>query len=137
MRHLALLLPLSVALAGCATSGPGDGSILIETAVQGRLLTGVACTVSSKTGSWRVITPATVNPGRAYGDLHVLCSQPGYRTAEVVYPAMAVGGSGSGVGLGLGGGGGNVGFGVGLNFPFRSGSAAAYPSRITVELNPL
>lgn len=101
MRHLALLLPLSVALAACATSGPGDGSILIETAAQGRSLTGVPCTVASNAGSWKVITPGTVNPGRANGELHVLCSQPGYRTAEVVYPAMAVGGSGSSVGLGL------------------------------------
>lgn len=137
MRHLALLLPLSVALAGCATTGPGDGSILIETTVQGRLLTGVACTVASSAGSQKIITPARVNPGRAYGDLHVLCSQSGYRTVEVVYQARGVGTSGTSVGIGLGGGGGNLGFGVGLNFPVGSVGGTAYPARIAVEMNPL
>jgi len=95
------------------------------------------CTVSSNTGSWKIITPARLNPGRANGDLHVLCQQPGYRTAEVVYRAMATGSGGSGVGIGLGGSGGNVGFGVGLNFPVGSAGAAAYPARITVEMNRL
>lgn len=134
MRHLILLLP--VALAACATAGPNDGTILVEAAAQGRLLTGVACTVSSNAGSWKIITPARVNPGRANGDLHVLCNQPGYRAAEVVYRATGVGASGSSVGVGLGGGGGNLGFGVGLNFPVNSGGGAAYPARITVEMNP-
>ncbi|NMM36977.1 MAG: hypothetical protein HHJ09_05585 [Glaciimonas sp.] len=137
MRHLNLLLPLSVALAACATSGLGDDAILIETSAQGRLLTGVACTVANNAGNWKIITPAKVNPGRANGDLHVLCSQSGYRTAEVVYQAAGVGTSGSSVGIGLGSGGGNVGFGVGLNFPVHSGGGAAYPARITVEMNPL
>lgn len=135
MRHLTLLLPL--ALAACAVARPDDGIILIETAVQGRLLTGIACTVSSNAGSWKIITPARLNPGRANGDLHVLCKQPGYRTTEVVYRPMVTGSGGSGVGLGLGGGGGNVGFGVGLNFPVGSAGAAAYPARITVEMTPL
>ncbi|MDP3843758.1 MAG: hypothetical protein Q8Q81_14495 [Oxalobacteraceae bacterium] len=66
----------------------------------------------------------------------MLCSQTGYRSAEVVYQALGVGASGSSVGIGLGGSGGNVGFGVGLNFPVSSGRTA-YPARITVEMKPL
>lgn len=134
MRRPTLLLPL--ALVACASAGPGDGAILIEAAAQGRLLTGVPCTVSSNAGSWKIITPAKVYPGDSGGDLHVLCSQTGYRSAEVVYQALGVGASGSSVGIGLGGSGGNVGFGVGLNFPVSSGGAA-YPARITVEMKPL
>ncbi|MEO6353131.1 MAG: hypothetical protein ABI575_00635 [Oxalobacteraceae bacterium] len=134
MRLLTLLLPL--ALVACATAESGDDGILIETAVQGRLLTGVACTVSSNAGYWKIITPARVYPGGIRGDLRVLCSQSGYRTAEVVYQALGVGASGSSVGIGLGGGGGNVGFGVGLSFPVNSGRAAT-PTRITVEMRPL
>lgn len=134
MRRLTLLLPL--ALVACAAAGPGDGAILIEAAAPGRLLTGVACTVSSNAGSWKIITPASVYPGSSGDDLHVLCSQTGYRSAEVVYQALGVGASGSSVGIGLGGSGGNVGFGVGMNFPVNSGGAA-YPARITVEMKPL
>lgn len=134
MRRLTLLLPL--ALVACAAAGPGDGAILIEAAAQVRLLTGVACTVSSNAGSWKIITPARVYPGGSGGDLHVLYSQTGYRSAEVVYQAFGVAASGSSVGIGLGGSGGNVGFGVGLNFPVNSGRTA-YPARITVEMKPL
>ena len=137
MRRLTLLLPL--ALVACAAAGPGDGAILIEAEAQGRLLTGVPCTVSSNAGSWKIITPAKVYPGDSGGDLHVLCSQTGYRSAEVVYQVLGVGASGSSVGIGLGGSGGSggdVGFGVGLNFPVSSGGAA-YPARITVEMKPL
>lgn len=132
MRQLILLLP--IAIAACATTGSSGGNIAIETASRGQALAGATCTVSAGTGSWNVTTPATVNIGSASGDLRVVCNKDGYRTSEMIFkPSSPLGSS---VGLGVGGGGGNVGVGVGLNFPISLGGGT-YPSRVTVDLNPL
>ena len=131
MRHLILLLPL--AIVGCATTGSNGGVITVETASRGQTLAGANCVVSTASGNWNVVTPASLNIGDASGDLRVLCNKDGYRTSEMVYrPSNPYGSS---VGLGVGGGGGNVGVGVGLNFPIRLGGGS-YPSRVTVDLNP-
>lgn len=130
MRYLILLLP--VALAACATTGSGGG-IAIETASRGQPLPGANCVVSTNSGNWNIVTPATVAVGSGSGDLRVICKKDGYRTSEVLFRPS--GPWGSNVGLGIGGGGGNVGVGVGLNFPISVGGGT-YPSRITVDLNP-
>lgn len=133
MRHLTLLS--IVLLAGCATTRLGDGRILIETSSQGEPLIAAHCVVKTDGGTWNLTTPAEVVIAIADGDLHVACSKIGYRTAEVVYKAPP------GVGLpsmGSGAGGGGIGLGVGLNFPMSVGDkSAAYPSRVTVELERL
>ncbi|HEY8606361.1 MAG TPA: hypothetical protein VIM12_04505 [Noviherbaspirillum sp.] len=132
MRHLILLLP--IALAACATTGAGGGGMSIETTSRGQAVTGASCMVSTNAGSWNVVTPATLEGVSANGDLRVVCNKEGYRTSEVLYrPSNPLG---SNVGLGVGGGGGHVGVGVGLNFPIRVGGGS-YPSRVTVDLNPL
>jgi len=132
MRHH-LILFLSVALAACATTGSGGGNIAIETLSQGQPVAGADCAVSTGAGNWRVTTPASVNVGRASGDLRVVCQKPGYRASELVMQPSSP--AGSSVGLGVGGGGGNVGVGVGLNLPVRLGGGT-YPSRVNVELTP-
>lgn len=131
MRHLILLLPL--AIAACATTGSSEGVIAIETASRGQALAGASCAVSTGSGNWNVITPASVNVGSASGDLRVLCNKDGFRTSEIVFrPSNPYGSS---MGVGVGGGGGNVGVGVGLSFPIRFGGGT-YPSRVTVDMNP-
>lgn len=131
MRHLILLVPF--ALAACATTGSGGSGMTIETVSGGQQVAGASCTVSTNSGTWNVMTPATLEGVAANGDLRVLCNKSGYRTSEVIHrPSNPLGSS---VGLGAGGGGGNVGVGVGLNFPIRVGGGK-YPSRVTVELNP-
>ena len=133
MRHLALLLV--ALLAGCAAMGSGDGRISIETRSQGEPLTAARCVVKTDGGTWRLTSPAEVVIAVADGDLHVACSKPGYRTAEVVYKAPP------GVGLptmGGGAGGGGIGLGPGVSFPIRIGDkSAAYPSRVMVDLERL
>lgn len=132
MRHLILLVP--IALAACATTGSGGDGMAIETVSRGEQVTGASCSVSTNAGTWNVVTPASLQGISANGDLRVLCNKPGYRTSEVIHrPSNPLGSS---VGLGVGSGGGNVGVGVGLNFPIRVGGGH-YPSRVTVELNPL
>lgn len=132
MRHLILLLP--IALAACATTGSSGGNIAIETVSRGQPVTGAQCLVSTNAGNWNIVTPTTVNVGSASGDLRVVCNKEGYRPSEAIFrPYSPVGSS---VGIGAGGGGRNLGVGVGLNFPVLLGGGT-YPSRVTVELNPL
>jgi hypothetical protein len=133
MRSLILLSTL--ALAACATTGTGN-SITIETASKGQPLPGVNCAVRTNSGSWNIVTPATVGLGSTNGDLRVLCDKPGYRTSEFVFTPTGHYGSGSSVGIGLGGGGGHVGFGVGLSMPVSFGSSGGYPSKVTIDMNP-
>ncbi len=132
MRYLFLLLPL--ALSACATGAGTDGGIQVETTSRGQALAGAVCVVKSSTGTSSITTPGRVVIGNARGDLSVVCDKPGYRTSEFVYRPAS--GSGSNVGIGLGGGGGHAGIGLGLNFPISVG-AGAYPSRVTVDMNPL
>lgn len=130
-----ILIPfLSLAIAGCATTGAGSGEIAVDATSKGQALAGASCVVRTGAGSWNVITPAVVNVGGASGDLQVVCDKPGYRTSELVY-RPSTGSSGSNVGIGLGGGGSHVGVGVGLSMPISSGGGR-YPSRVTIDMNP-
>jgi len=132
MRQLTLL-SIVVILAGCATTGSGDGHIIIETSSQGQPLTAARCVVKTDGATWNLTTPTDVVISVADGDLHVACSKVGYRTAEVVYKAPP------GVGLpnmGLGGSG--LGMGMDLRLPVNLGDKnVAYPSRVMVELERL
>ena len=99
----------------------------------GQPLPGASCTVSTASGSWNVVTPATVQIGSPNGDLHVVCNKDGFRTSELLFKPSST--SGSSLGLGVGGGGGHVGVGLGMSMPITMGSGS-YPSRVSVELNP-
>jgi hypothetical protein len=131
MRRLLYVLPF--ALAACATSGTGNGNIAIETTAGGQSLPGASCIVTTNSGRWNVVTPATAPVGSASGDLRVLCNKAGYRASEVVYRPSTP--TNSNVGLGIGGGSGNVGVGLGFGIPIGLGGGR-YPSTITVEMNP-
>ncbi len=132
MRYPVLLL--SLALSACATTGPQERGILVETAVNGQPLDGTRCTVSTAAGSWNVVTPARLDVGAPSGDLRVVCDRPGFRTAETIYRAYAVGG-GPNIGFGLAGGSGGLGTSIGMSFPFSQGGAQ-YPARIRVDMFP-
>jgi hypothetical protein len=129
MRYLVLIW--TFAIAACATMGSGNGNIAIDTASNGQPVTDANCEVRAGSGNWNVITPATAPVGNTYGDLRVVCSKSGYRSAEVVYRPSSP--SNSNIGIGIGGG--HVGVGLGFGIPISFGGRA-YPSRITVELTP-
>jgi hypothetical protein len=131
MRCLIYAFPLF--LAACATSGPGGGTVAIETTAGGQALPGANCAVSTNSGRWNVITPGSAPVGSASGDLRVLCSKNGYRASEVVYRPSTP--TNSNVGIGIGGGSGHVGVGLGFGIPIGLGGGT-YPSTITVEMNP-
>lgn len=131
MRRLIYVLPF--VLAACATSGPGNGNIAVETTAGGQSLTGANCTVSTNSGRWNVVTPGSAPVGSASGDLRVLCNKAGYRASEVVYRPSTP--TNSNVGIGIGGGSGHVGVGLGFGIPIGLGGGR-YPSTITVEMNP-
>lgn len=133
MRYPVLLL--SLALVGCAATGPEQRGIAIETAAGGQALAGTKCTVSTAAGSWNVVTPTVVDVGTPSGDLRVVCERPGFRTAETIHRAYAQGG-GSSVGFGIGGGSRGAGASIGMNMPL-GGGALNYPARIRVDMNPL
>ena len=131
MRHLILLLPLGIA--ACATTGSSNGVIAVETVSGGQPVTGANCAVSTGSGNWNVVTPASLNIGSANGDLRVVCNKDGFRTSEIIFrPSNPYGSS---MGVGVGGGGSNVGVGVGLSFPVRFGGGT-YPSKVAVDMNP-
>jgi hypothetical protein len=130
VRYLILVLPLI--LSACATTGSGNGSVLVETTSNGQALPGANCNVTTGAGNWAVVSPATVPVGSASGDLRIICNKAGYRTSEVVYRPSSP--TNSSIGIGIGGGG-RVGVGVGFGIPIALG-AGGYPSKITVEMNP-
>jgi hypothetical protein len=130
VKYLPVLL--SCLATACATTGPADGSITIDTASRGQALPGANCLVSTGAGSWNVVTPATVMVGNAGGDLRILCNRNGYRSSEVLYRPSSP--TNSNIGIGIGGGSGHVGVGLGFGFPIAFGGG--YPSRITVDMNP-
>jgi hypothetical protein len=132
MRYAICLLPLL--LTACASGGWGDGRVAISTASNGQEFGGAVCTVMNNAGSWNVTTPASIQTGRAEGELRIVCNKPGYRTSELRLPPY--GQSASSMGVGLGGGSGGVGVGLGFSLPIASGGGS-YPPRIVVNMHPL
>jgi len=131
-----LILLSTLALAACATMGGGN-SLTVATVSKGQPVTGVNCNVRTAAGSWNVVPPATIALGDTNGDLRIVCDKPGYRTSEFVFTPTGSYGMPGSIGIGLGGGGGHVGFGVGLGFPVAiGGSRGAYPTQVTMDMNP-
>lgn len=131
-----------VLLTGCASTPPRDGRVEILTTTKSQALQGAECLVETGAGKWNVTTPASVQTGKAQGDLRVVCNKEGYRTSEVVFRSgsRAAGVPGATrVGVGVGGGfGGYSGVGVSLGFGFPlSGSGSDYPAQVVVDMTPL
>lgn len=134
MRYPVLLL--SLALAACATTGPEQRGILIETTARGEPLAGTPCTVSTAAGQWNIVTPVRLDVGEPSGDLRVVCERKGFRTAETIHRGFAPTGAGPTVGFGIGGGSRHTGASIGMSVPFGR-TAVQYPARVRVDMNPL
>ncbi len=127
-------LSLSLLLGACATGGQGDGRVSIATASNGQEFGGANCVVITGSGSWNVVTPATLQLGEANGELRIVCNRIGYRTSELRLPPYGQA-SGSSMGVGLGGGSGGVGVGLGFSLPIMTGGGS-YPPRVVVNMYP-
>lgn len=139
-RYLILAFTAPVLLGACSsTPQRPEGQIEILTTAQGAPLTGAECTVDTGGGSWKLVTPATVNVGEPRGDLRVVCQRAAYRASEVL--VRAPGGYMPGstrVGVGVGGGfGGHSGVGLSLGFGFPlGGSRPRYPAQVVLDMTP-
>jgi len=81
---VALVAILGVALSGCASIIKGDSqSIAITTPPT----TGANCILSSKEGSWTVISPGAVTVDKSKDDVQVRCSKPGWQDAASTIPS--------------------------------------------------
>ena len=136
LQHaLAALLPLW--LGACAVAPPGQPGILLETAVRGQPVAGATCAASIGPVHWDVTTPAVLALGDARGELRIVCEKPGFRTSELIFRSDSGGsfGAASGVSAGFGSGVYGSGLGLGLSFPL-GGTAAHFPKRLVIDLNP-
>jgi uncharacterized membrane protein YfcA len=91
--------------------------------------------VVTGSGSWNIVTPATLQLGEANDELRIICNRAGYRTSEVRLPPYYGQASGSSMGVGLGGGSGGVGVGFGFSMPIMTGGGR-YPPHVVVNMYP-
>jgi len=127
-------LSLLLLLGACATGGQGDGRVSFATASNGYEFGGANCVVQTGSGSWNIVTPATLQLGDANGELRIICNRRGYRTSELRLPPYGQS-SGKSMGVGLGGGSGGVGVGLGFSLPIMTGGGS-YPPRVVVNMYP-
>lgn len=115
-----------VSASGCATVvSSGTQKIDVKTASQGQEVRGARCELKNDKGAWRVVTPAQVEVGKAFGELNVACTKPGYEAGTLVVKSST---SGSNFG--------NLIFGgaVGFIVDAKSGNGYKYPELLTIEL---
>jgi hypothetical protein len=133
MRRLIYILPFM--LGACASTGPNNGNVAIQTVSNGQNVEGANCVVSNNAGQWNITTPASAPVGSPDGTLRVLCNKAGYAASEVLYQPSYGSSSGASVGLGVGSWGSHSGGSVGIGLPIGGFGRSGYPSTITVEMN--
>lgn len=115
-----------ISASGCATVvSSGSQKINVKTTAQGQEVKGARCELKNDKGAWKVVTPASVEVGKAFGELNLLCKKPGFEDGTLVVKSST---SGSNFGnLILGGA-------VGFIVDAKSGNGYKYPELLTVEL---
>ena len=122
---LAAIAACAVALSGCATIIKGSTqSIAISTAP----VNGANCTLSSKEGSWIVVTPGVATVGKTKQDITIRCSKEGYQDAVSTIPSDFQGWTLGNILLG-----GIIGVGVDA----ATGAMNEYPHTFNVPMYPL
>jgi hypothetical protein len=128
MKKIALsALALTITLSGCASiTGTTGQSISIMTKEQnGKEVSGVACDLSNKRGTWFLTTPGSVAIHRSNDDLQVTCKKDGLEPGRV---AVVSDTKGSMFGNILFGG------GIGAIVDHSNGSAYEYPNLVQVVM---
>ena len=128
MKKIALpALALTITLSGCASiTGTTGQSISIMTKEQnGKEVSGVACDLSNKRGTWFLTTPGSVAIHRSNDDLQVTCKKDGLEPGRV---AVVSDTKGSMFGNILFGG------GIGAIVDNSNGSAYEYPNLVQVVM---
>lgn len=116
----------ALGLGGCASIVNGTSQVL---SVITPPVKDANCELTNSKGSFYVAhTPGTISVHRAYGDMHVKCTKPGYEDAMIIVKSttkkMAFG---------------NILFGgvIGAGVDMANGAAYNYPEQIVVPMRPL
>ena len=76
LASLAALAALGIALSGCATIIKGTTQSIAVTTPP---VEGATCTLTSKEGSWTVVTPGVAKVHKTKDDIQARCVKPGYQ----------------------------------------------------------
>jgi len=124
-RALLAVVAIGFLLPGCASIVRGSSqSILITTPPT----TGADCILTSRRGSWSVITPGAVRVSKSKEDVTVTCTKDGYEEAVASIPSEFEGWTV-----------GNIVFGglIGLGVDAATGAINNYPNAFQVRMTPV
>jgi hypothetical protein len=125
MSSIAAVAALGIALSGCATFITGTSqSVSIMTPPT----TGAECVLSSKEGSWNVVSPGTARVEKSKEDIAVHCSKPGWQNAAATIPSHFQGWTFGNIAIG-----GLIGLGVDA----ATGAIHKYPRAFEVPMTPV
>lgn len=114
-----------VLLGGCASIMRGSSqSVGITTPP----VTGATCNLTSKEGTWQVVSPGAVTVERSKDDIQILCNKDGYQEAVAMIPSNFEGWTV-----------GNLVFGgiIGVGVDAATGAMNQYPKSFQVPMQPL
>lgn len=121
---LATLVVATALLPGCASIVKGSSqSINITTPPA----TGATCTLSSKEGSWSLISPGSVTVDKSKDDMQVHCTKPGWQDGSGIIPSNFQGWTLGNILLG------GV---IGLGVDAATGALNEYPNAFQVPMMP-
>jgi hypothetical protein len=113
-----------MALSGCATIIKGSSQSITITSSP---VSGANCLLTSKEGSWPVVTPGVVKVDKTKEDILVRCTKDGYQEALATIPSDFQGWTLGNILLG-----GIIGVGVDA----ATGAMNEYPHAFNVPMNP-
>jgi hypothetical protein len=116
---------LALALSGCASvTGSPDQSVSIQTKEQnGQEVTGAACELTNKRGTWFLTTPGSIVIHRSNDDMQVTCKKEGLENGRVEVVSATKGSMFGNIILGGG---------IGAIVDHNNGSAYEYPTLLEV-----
>jgi hypothetical protein len=124
IKTIAALAALGVALSGCATVVKGTTQSIAVTTPP---VEGASCVLTSKEGTWTVVTPGVAKVGKTKQDIQIHCTKSGYQDATATIPSNFEGWTLGNVILG-----GLIGFGVDA----ATGAMNEYPHAFAVPMTP-
>jgi hypothetical protein len=114
----------AVMLSGCATIIKGTSQNIVITTPP---ITGANCLLTSREGSWAVVSPGSVHVEKSKEDVLIKCSKPGYQDAQAVIPSDFQGWTLGNIILG-----GVIGVGVDA----ATGAMNEYPNSFAIPMTP-
>jgi hypothetical protein len=124
LASLAALAALGIALSGCATIIKGTTQSIAVTTPP---VEGATCTLTSKEGTWTVVTPGVAKVHKTKDDIQARCVKPGYQDGIATIPSNFQGWTLGNLLLG-----GIIGVGVDAG----TGAMNEYPNAFAIPMSP-